>query len=63
MSLAHFDEIYEICNYEAEKDRLFDKEISLTDVTFKKSIQTSKVTISTLTNLNKKEESTEISLV
>ena len=63
MSLAHFDEIYEICNYEAEKDRLFDKEISLTDVTFKKSIQTSKVTISTLTNLNKKEESKEISLV
>lgn len=63
MSLAHFDEIYEICNYETEKDMLFDKEISLTGVTFKKSIQASKPTISTLTNLSKKEEVQEPSLV
>ena len=63
MSLAHFDEIYEICNYETEKNMLFDKEISLTDVTFKKSIRTSQAIISTLTNLSEKEEAKEISLV
>jgi len=63
MSLAHFDEIYDICNDETEKDMLFDKENSLTDVTFKNNIRTSKVTISTLTNLSKKEETKELSLL
>jgi hypothetical protein len=53
MSLAHFDDIYEICN------KLFDKEVNLTDVTFKNNIQSSKATISPLINLSKKEENKE----
>lgn len=63
MSFAHFDEIYDICDDETEMDRLFNKETSLTDVVITKNIRTFNAAIPTSTNLSKKEQAKELSLV
>lgn len=62
MSLAHFDEIYDICN-SAEKDMFLEKKMNLKRVKFKNTIRTSTATLPSLANVSKKEEAKEFSTV